>query len=103
MPISKKGLGRGISSLINEYDSSSYEAEKLVQSGVTVQELEISRIRPNPNQPRKNFDPDSLAELAGSIQVHGIIQPLIVEEIADKAYVVVAGERRLRAAKIFRY
>lgn len=100
MPIGKKGLGRGISSLISEYDTSAYEAEKLAQSGVQVQEIEISRIRTNPNQPRKTFDPDALAELAGSIQVHGIIQPLIVEEIADKAYVVVAGERRLRAAKI---
>ena len=100
MPIGKKGLGRGINSLINDYDTTVYEAEKLVESGVKVQEIEISRIKPNPNQPRKIFDSDALAELAGSIQVHGIIQPLIVEEIADKSYVIVAGERRYRAAKL---
>ena len=100
MPIGKKGLGRGINSLINEYDTTVYEAEKLVETGVKVQEIEISRIKPNPNQPRKIFDPDALSELAGSIQVHGIIQPLIVEEIAEKSYVIVAGERRYRAAKL---
>ena len=101
MPIgNKKGLGRGITSLINDYDNTAYEAEKLAESGVKVQEIDISRIKPNPSQPRKYFDPDALAELAGSIEVQGIIQPLIVEEIAEHSYVIVAGERRYRAAKM---
>lgn len=101
MPIgNKKGLGRGITSLINDYDNTAYEAEKLAESGVKVQEIDISRIKPNPSQPRKYFNPDALAELAGSIEVQGIIQPLIVEEIAEHSYVIVAGERRYRAAKM---
>ena len=101
MPIgNKKGLGRGITSLINDYDNTAYEAEKLAEAGAKVQEIDISRIKPNPNQPRKYFDPDALAELAGSIEVQGIIQPLIVEEIAERSYVIVAGERRYRAAKM---
>ena len=101
MPIgNKKGLGRGITSLINDYDNTAYEAEKLAEAGAKVQEIDVSRIKPNPSQPRKYFDPDALAELAGSIEVQGIIQPLIVEEIAEHSYVIVAGERRFRAAKM---
>ena len=98
MPIKKHGLGRGINSLIDEY--STYEAKKLEETGSKVVDLDISSIKPNPNQPRKNFDPDSLMELRDSILSHGIIQPLLVEEIADSVYVIVAGERRYRAAKL---
>ena len=100
MPIGKKGLGRGISSLINDYDNSTFEAQKLTETGVKVREIDVSRIKPNPEQPRKNFDTDSLSELAASIQSQGILQPLIVEEIAEQMYVIVAGERRFRAAKL---
>lgn len=98
MPIKKHGLGRGINSLIDEY--STYEANKLEETGSKVVDLDISSIKPNPNQPRKNFDPDSLMELRDSILSQGIIQPLLVEEIADNVYVIVAGERRYRAAKL---
>ena len=98
MPIKKHGLGRGINSLIDEY--STYEAKKLEETGSKVVDLDISSIKPNPNQPRKNFDPDSLMELRDSILSQGIIQPLLVEEIADNVYVIVAGERRYRAAKL---
>ena len=98
MPIKKHGLGRGINSLIDEY--STYEAKKLEETGSKVVDLDISSIKPNPNQPRKNFDPDSLMELRDSILSQGIIQPLLVEEIADSVYVIVAGERRYRAAKL---
>jgi len=100
VPIGKKGLGRGISSLINDYDNSTFEAQKLTETGVKVREIDVSRIKPNPEQPRKNFDTDSLSELAASIQSQGILQPLIVEEIAEQMYVIVAGERRFRAAKL---
>ena len=98
MPIKKHGLGRGINSLIDEY--STYEAKKLEETGSKVVDLDISSIKPNPNQPRKNFDPDSLMELRDSILSQGIIQPLLVEEIADSVYVIVAGERRYRAAQL---
>ena len=98
MPIKKHGLGRGINSLIDDY--STYEAKKLEETGSKVVDLDISLIKPNPNQPRKTFDPDSLMELRDSILSQGIIQPLLVEEIADNVYVIVAGERRFRAAKL---
>ncbi|MBO6049520.1 MAG: ParB/RepB/Spo0J family partition protein, partial [Spirochaetales bacterium] len=98
MPIKKHGLGRGINSLIDEY--STYEAKKLEETGSKVVDLDISLIKPNPNQPRKNFDPNALMELKDSILSQGIIQPLLVEEIADNVFVIVAGERRYRAAKL---
>ena len=99
MPINKKhGLGRGINSLIDEY--STYEVKKLEETGSKVLEIDISNIRPNPNQPRKVFDPDALMELRDSIISQGVLQPILVEEIAENVYVIVAGERRYRAAKL---
>ncbi len=99
MPINKKhGLGRGINSLIDEY--STYEVKKLEETGSKVLEIDISNIRPNPNQPRKVFDPDALMELRDSIISQGVLQPILVEEIAENVYVIVAGERRYRAAKM---
>ena len=99
MPINKKhGLGRGINSLIDEY--STYEVKKLEETGSKVLEIDISNIRPNPNQPRKVFDSDSLMELRDSIISQGVLQPILVEEIAENVYVIVAGERRYRAAKM---
>lgn len=99
MPINKKhGLGRGINSLIDEY--STYEAKKLEETGSKIKEIDISAIMPNPKQPRKTFDPDALMDLCNSIKLQGILQPILVEEIADNVYVIVAGERRFRAAKM---
>ncbi len=60
--------------------------------------LEINRVHPNPNQPRKQFAQETLDELAESIRTQGIIQPLIVEKISDDDFAIVAGERRYRAA-----
>lgn len=97
MPIKKHGLGRGISSLIDEY---SYETKKLEETGAKVQEIELDKIKPNPNQPRKKFDPESLMELRDSILEQGLIQPILVEEIADNHYIIIAGERRYRASKM---
>ena len=99
MPINRKhGLGRGINSLIDEY--STYEVKKLEETGSKVLEIDISNIRPNPNQPRKVFDPDALMELRDSIISQGVLQPILAEEIAENVYVIVAGERRYRAAKM---
>ncbi len=104
----KRGLGKGIGSLMSGFDFDSQTEDVLTrtineetrQKGMTVVQLEISRIRPNPSQPRKFFDEDSLKELAESIKSEGIIQPLTVEEIAPGEFSIVAGERRYRAAKI---
>ena len=60
--------------------------------------LPLSRIRPNPDQPRKSFSEESLAELAVSLKTHGLIQPILVEESVDGSFQIVAGERRYRAA-----
>lgn len=68
--------------------------------GLLVQEVEIGRLHPNPNQPRKTFDEEALEELAESIKNQGILQPLLVERISDKDYSIIAGERRYRAAKL---
>ncbi len=102
----KKGLGRGLESLFGLYEEESYEnianaqdkpASKEVKD---VSEIDIDMIYPNPNQPRKNFDPDALQELANSITVHGVIQPLVLTQTSDGKYMIIAGERRWRASKL---
>lgn len=94
-------LGRGISALISEtapVEEPVNESAAPEDPERTVQYIDINDIRPNRNQPRKKFDPESISELAASIQEHGIIQPLIVCK-ADQGYELVAGERRWRAAR----
>ena len=104
----KKGLGRGLESLFGFYEDIGSEnitnqptKETKVQSkqsGVT--ELDINKIYPNPNQPRKHFDEEALQELANSIKLHGIIQPIVVNKEDDDKYMIIAGERRWRASRI---
>lgn len=95
----KRGLGKGISSLLGDY---SYSFGKSEPSGIEnrILELEIGKLQPNPNQPRKNFDRDSLEALAASIKANGIIQPIVAEKVTDDKYSIIAGERRYRAARI---
>ena len=104
----KNGLGRGLESLFSVYnDNNINEAEvndrvepvreKVNTEGVS--QIEISKIDPNKNQPRKVFDQIALNELASSIKQHGIIQPIILNKSGDR-YMIVAGERRWRAAQI---
>ena len=110
----KKGLGRGLESLFALYDEESDENitnqnanqnsnqtanTKREQEG-NVTELEINKIYPNPNQPRKHFDEEALQELASSIKTHGVIQPLVVNREADGKYMIIAGERRWRASNM---
>lgn len=87
--MAKGGLGKGINALFNQVDLSEE----------TVEEIKISDLRPNPYQPRKQFNDESLAELKESIIQHGILQPIIVRK-SLKGYDIVAGERRYRAAKL---
>jgi ParB family chromosome partitioning protein len=91
-----KSLGRGLGELLGEIEEA-YESE--IPSSESVIELPLSQIKPNPYQPRKHFDERSLAELADSIKTYGIIQPIVVVEDID-GYILVAGERRLRASKL---
>ena len=90
---SKKGLGKGLDVLIRPA-----LAEEVQYGETGVKMVKITRIEPNPEQPRSNFDEDSLEELADSIKKNGMIQPITVVNRGDH-YMIVAGERRWRAAK----
>lgn len=89
--MSKKALGKGIDALINQVE------EPQRAAGNEVQSIPLRSIEANPSQPRTRFDEGSLAELAASIQQQGIIQPLVVEK-GVQGYLIIAGERRFRAA-----
>ena len=94
-----KGLGRGIDALfMNDLDT--LDALEQVQETEQIQKIAVSEIRPNPYQPRKEFDEEGLAELAESIRQNGVFQPIIVRKSKIKGYELVAGERRLRASKL---
>ncbi len=90
------GLGRGLGSLLSSSESQYETAMPRENEGTT--EIPVANIQPNPWQPRKTFDKEKLKELCDSIKKHGIIQPLIVRK-KGTGYELVAGERRLRAAK----
>ncbi|GAA0771285.1 ParB/RepB/Spo0J family partition protein [Clostridium subterminale] len=85
-------LGKGLSSLIPENDFQDSNNEQVIS-------IDINLIKPNKDQPRKHFDNEKLIELANSIKEHGIIQPVIVRK-ENQVYVIIAGERRWRAAKL---
>lgn len=91
----KKGLGRGLSALIPEV--SEEENQKIEKEVVS---LKITNLEPNENQPRKVFDQEKLEALAQSIKEHGVIQPIIVKKKENGFYMIIAGERRWRAARI---
>ena len=86
------GLGRGIEALFEDEPQIEDNEEE-------IQDLNLSDIRPNPYQPRKNFDDKSLKELADSIKENGVFQPIIVRK-SVKGYEIIAGERRFRASKL---
>ena len=105
MAVKKKGLGKGLDSLIpdnksvkmTQTDNVLKSSEPEVKSGE--QMMKISMVEPNRDQPRKKFEEDALLELADSIKQFGILQPLLVRKRKDY-YEIIAGERRWRAAKI---
>lgn len=86
----KKGLGRGLGSLLREED---YISEENLLT------VDLEKLVAREDQPRKNFDDDSLEELANSIKADGVIQPIVVRKVEDK-YEIIAGERRFRASKL---
>ncbi|MEA2008282.1 MAG: ParB/RepB/Spo0J family partition protein [Chloroflexota bacterium] len=95
-PKKRSGLGKGLASLLVSTEPSAEGAEE--KSGVT--QLPIADIDANPRQPRTRFDTDKLKELADSIREHGVIQPLVITKDEDGSYTLIAGERRLKAAKM---
>ncbi len=92
-------LGRGLGALLSEIEEA-YDNELPKRNGF--EEISITEVRANPYQPRKHFDPVSLAELSESIKTHGLLQPIVVKEDLD-GYVLIAGERRLRASKLAKF
>lgn len=94
-----RGLGRGLGAIIGEV-SEAYENSLNNDGSSLVLEISVANIKPNPYQPRKNFDISALQELADSIKEHGLLQPVIVCEDENNEYVLIAGERRLRASKL---
>jgi ParB family transcriptional regulator, chromosome partitioning protein len=107
----KKALGRGLSALLNDspadeklevdsypISSTAVTSQKSPTAGVT--EIPLEEIEVNPFQPRSHFDQEALLELAESIQVHGIIQPITVRRLTDHQYQLISGERRYQAAKL---
>jgi ParB family chromosome partitioning protein len=104
------GLGRGLDALLDNNDGDDSQgvqdaparenaSASPIQSQGTAQ-LPIDKLVPNPGQPRKNFDETELNELADSIKTYGIIQPVIAANAGDGTYIIIAGERRTRAAKL---
>lgn len=108
----KKGLGRGLDSLFGVYGNPQASEEKVSATVVKmpadldgdltndeIREIPLNEIDANINQPRKKFDESALKELADSIKVHGVIQPIIVVRMGER-YMIIAGERRYRASKL---
>lgn len=92
------GLGKGISALIPDTDIIVKKEDE--SSSKPINNLKISQVEPNPNQPRKTFDPEKLQTLSESIREHGLLQPIAVKKNENGFYTIIAGERRWRAAKM---
>jgi ParB family chromosome partitioning protein len=93
-----KGLGRGLDSLIPQ----DFDRSLLLENGEKIQKLALTDVLPFNGQPRTNFDPERIAELAASIKEYGVLQPIVVRppDAKHKQYVIVAGERRWRASQV---
>lgn len=89
----KHGLGRGMMALVDENEFHEIDKNQ-------INSVDINTIIPNRYQPRKNFNEESLKELSDSIKEKGVIQPIIVSDLGDGRYELIAGERRLKAAKL---
>ncbi|HEX6218049.1 MAG TPA: ParB/RepB/Spo0J family partition protein [Sphingomicrobium sp.] len=98
MTTKTSGLGRGLSALMGEAPKPQADAAPGSSRG-GIREIEIGRIRPNPNQPRKQFGEETIAELADSVAQRGILQPILVRADGEDTYIIIAGERRWRAAQ----
>jgi NAD(P)-dependent dehydrogenase (short-subunit alcohol dehydrogenase family) len=87
-------IGRGLDALIDTH------SEVKTEGSSNLNEIDIAQIEPNPNQPRREFDPDALQDLATSIRELGIIQPITLRKVDGQKYQIIAGERRWRASQI---
>lgn len=85
------GLGKGLQALIPSYED---------ENKKTLRNITVADIKPNPKQPRQEMDKQKLQELADSIKEHGVVQPIVVREVPDGGYQLIAGERRWRACQL---
>lgn len=100
MTSKKRGLGKGLSALIGDKGSLEEILSQEVESGErSISNISLDKITANEDQPRKDFDTVSLKDLAKSIEINGVIQPILLRAIGDK-YQIIAGERRFRASKL---
>ncbi len=90
----QKGLGKGLGALMGDF------MEETTASKSPYQLLPLHKVEPNPEQPRRDFDPEELESLADSIATHGVMQPLTVRQLPSGYYQIIAGERRWRAARL---
>ena len=96
--MSKFGLGKGLGALIPEHQHYFDANQNPAEVGGFITIVPLSKLKPNPDQPRKTFPDASIAELADSIRKHGLLQPIIAEPAGNDEFIIVAGERRFRAA-----
>jgi ParB family chromosome partitioning protein len=105
----RNALGRGLSALLNDsesvnqnqnYNKATVSSDSEVNSPGSINEIKLTEIEVNPFQPRTDFDQDALAELADSIKLQGLIQPITVRRLNAHSYQLISGERRFRASKL---
>lgn len=101
----KDALGKGIRSLLQSIDSdlktnSGSLKTSVVEAATTMQRIKVTDVEPNPKQPRRDFDEQALKELAASVKMHDLVQPITVTSIGNGKYRLISGERRWRAAKL---
>lgn len=103
----KSGLGRGLEALMGTMNESDFDERDNLPNGKelsdSIKKLSVLQIKPNPFQPRTNFDREALEDLKKSILTNGLIQPVTVRKIADNSYELISGERRLRAFRELGY
>ena len=101
--VKKRGLGRGLEALLGPKAAAAATRPAEVeqpQPGDVMRTLPVAQMQPGKYQPRRDMDPDKLQELSASIQAQGVIQPIVVRELAPGQYEIVAGQRRCRASQL---
>jgi ParB family chromosome partitioning protein len=99
----KTGLGRGLRALLDDSDLPENDRQQVSNESSSlgsISSVKISQVQVNPFQPRTDFDPEALHELAESIKLQGLIQPITVRQSGQNSYQLISGERRLRASKL---
>jgi ParB family chromosome partitioning protein len=102
MSVKKRGLGRGLDALLATSQSARHTEDNQPQLEGELRKIPVEFLQPGKYQPRKDMSPDALEDLAASIRSQGIIQPIVVRQIGEQKYEIIAGERRWRASQIAR-